>query len=227
MSMISRLIVGILLVSAAVVFLAVPASAQAQLCHVDFPGIGTVTVKAHVTKTEPFPCPFLTVTAADGSPLLRVDFFGGEADGSRAVPLRFVIVSLPGLDAPWIVATAGSAGGSDSSFETTVVGLSGAQLRELLPLHVRTAVQGSVSVGRFGAEPKPGVVLFKEIWGKGEVHYCAHRYAVTRYDWTGSALQPGPTATTRDPCADWRAAAREFGYACERNFPELLVPELR
>lgn len=216
----------VLLLTAVIVFFGAPASGQVQQCRVDFPGMGTVTVKAHVSEREPFTCPFLTVTAADGSLLTRVDFFdGGQA--ARSVPLRFTVVSLPGLEGPWIVATAGSAGGSDSSFETTVVGLSGGHLRDLLPKHVQTQIQGAVCVGRFGPEPRPSLLVLREVWGEGEVHYGAHRYTVGRYDWTGSALEPARVVTTRLQYNDWKECARALGYCCRRNFPELLVPELR
>lgn len=95
--------------------------------------------------------------------------------------VRFMPLNVEGLPAPLVLAVAVRPGGSDHTFETTVVGAGGAGFRVLTPEPLQTSIQGGVFVGDLGGGRGPGVAVWGFIWGDDEAHYDEHRYQVKLY----------------------------------------------
>jgi len=95
--------------------------------------------------------------------------------------VRFKPLNVEGLSAPLVLAVAIRPGGSDHTFETTLVGASGQSFRVLTPEPLLTSIQGGVFVGDLGGRYGVGIAVWNFLWEDSEAHYAAHRYEVKLY----------------------------------------------
>jgi hypothetical protein len=94
--------------------------------------------------------------------------------------VRFRALDVEGLPRPLVFAVAVRPGGSDHTFETTLVGEAGGRLKVLTPEPLLTSIQGGVFVGDLGGGRGRGVAVWVFLW-EDEAHYAAHRYEVKLY----------------------------------------------
>ena len=197
--------------------------------QVSFPVHGPTTVTADTSIGAP---PALSVVNAGGASLLRVEYTLGanvtaEQQRSSPVPdtMRFQVVDTAEVG-PLVVAVAGELGGSDSSFETALVGEVAGSLRDLLPDHLRTSNQDAVCLGHFGRGLRLGVVEATFVWGERESHYEPHIYDVSLYLWSGHGFELFTRRRTTHRHKSSRSALVELGFHCRYDFVRALLPEL-
>jgi len=147
-----------------------------------FPEVGSVDIEAQFTREVPWDHstaiirpPTLVFRSTGGSELKRLEF-GAEDD--YYTELNFVVINLPQIAGPLVVAVAVRLGGSDNLFQSAIVGSPNGQIRDLLPDHPTTNIQGAFCLGKFGKHSRPGVLVLNFIWENG-AHYSAHRYQCT------------------------------------------------
>lgn len=128
-------------------------------------------------------------------------------------------VSLPGVSKRFVLAIAGSPGGSDVTFEISFIGLVNGEPTELSPRLTATS-QDALCVGRY--DGAPGFVLMNFIW-RDEAHYRPHFYAASTFRWNGSAFVQTTKRATKIKQRSWRAAARELRVKCQDNYVEKVL----
>lgn len=95
--------------------------------------------------------------------------------------VRFRALDAEGLPRPLVFAVAVRPGGSDHTFETTLIGEAGGRPKVLTPEPLLTSIQGGVFVGDLGGSYGRGVAVWVFLWDDDEAHYAAHRYEVRLY----------------------------------------------
>lgn len=153
-----------------------------------FPSAGEVRVRA-VKQTRRVPR--LEFASARTGRALRT-FHLGTSDPEAFKPdagwgdspidpfVRFRALDVEGLPRPLVFAVAVRPGGSDHTFETTLLGEAGRRLKVLTPEPLLTSIQGGVFVGDLGGARGRGVAVWVFLW-EDEAHYAAHRYEVRLY----------------------------------------------
>jgi hypothetical protein len=196
----------------------------------NFPEVGSVAVEAQFTRELPWDHPSaviappsLTFRSAGGRELKRIQF-GSEEE--YYTELNFVVINLPRIATPLVVAVAVKPGGSDHLFQSAILGSVDGNIRDLLPDHPTTNIQGAFCLGRFGKNSRPGVLALNFIWENG-AHYSAHRYQCTFYEWTGTAFQKRSVLETNRAYESWQDAAKELGFECRWDFKGALLPNAR
>lgn len=205
--------------------------AEGYAADVDFPVVGKVHVEAYSSLREPGSYPYLLLKQSNGIES-RFKFLMGKEYSSEVLkeyrfPVRIKIVSVKGITTPLIVGVAGMQGGSDSTFETMIVGAVNDKLIDLLPDHPVTNIEDAVCVGLLGKNSLPQVLVAKFIWGSDEAHPEPHYYYVTNYSWSGSLFDMKSKRKTRSKHSTGLQALAEFGYDCREDITETLAPDVR
>ena len=153
-----------------------------------FPRVGEVRVRAVETRRS---LPRLEFASAATGRALKI-FNLGTSDPESFKPdagwgdspidpfVRFRALDAEGLPRPLVFAVAVRPGGSDHTFETTLVGEAGGRLKVLTREPLLTSIQGGVFVGDLGGRYGRGVAVWVFLW-EDEAHYAAHRYEVRLY----------------------------------------------
>ncbi len=161
---------------------------------------------------------------ADGTSVLRVAFFGGERQFNGYVRLREIRPA--GMPTPLLLAVAVTTGGSDSLFETALIGEVEGRVTDLWPQHWQMNILDDLCVGSLGPKKPIGVAGFKFTWGgdPGESHYAPHRYKITLYKWQRNRLVRAGAQLNGRRVPSWGDAAKEGGFQCRgelHSFPAL------
>ena len=202
-----------------------------EFADVTFPISGKLHVEAHSSLHEPGSSPFLLFKKGNVS--IKQFNFGLGKDYSNEVlkefrfPARVKVVSLTGINTPLVVGVVGVPGGSDSSFETMIIGETGGALHDLLSKHPTTNIEDAVCLGLFGKDPKPLLLVAKFIWAADEAHPVPHRYNVMKYSWNGHAFSEISKETTKLKHSAGLDALEELGYQCKEDVTETLAPDVR
>ena len=195
-----------------------------------FPGVGSAAIEAQFTPGLPWDYPSavikpptLTFRSNGNSELKRIQFGAEEDDYTE---LNFVVINLPQIATPLVVAVAVRPGGSDYIFQSAIVGSLDGKIRDFLPDHPTTNIQGALCLGKFGKHSMPGVLVLNFIWENG-AHYSAHRYECTFYEWTGAVFEKQSVFETKRAYESWQDAAKELGFECRWDFTRALFPNAR
>src|SRR3989442_7277195 len=150
----------------------------------------------------------------DGTSALRVAFFGGERQFNGYIRLREIRPA--GMPTPLLLAVAVTTGGSDSLFETALIGEVEGRVIDLWPRHWQTNILDDLCVGPLGPNKSIGVAAFTFTWGgdAGESHYAPHHYKMTLYQWQGSRFMLDGTQLTSRRGPPLTDAAKELGFRC-------------
>lgn len=154
--------------------------------------------------------------------LLTVGFGGREAAGSDSL-LRFRIASIGRFPEPLLIASLATPGGSDTGFETQLIGRVHGHWRALMPKPAASLLEGGVFVGNLGGKLGPGVAVWSMVWSRGEAHVSPHRYALERMRWTGTRFVSLPKRVTRHKYTTAAAALQELRVRytdVTRTFPD-------
>jgi hypothetical protein len=182
-----------------------------------FPRSGPSAVRADLSS--------LQIATSAGAQLILVKYqIGSDPNPPLREPVRFRIVDTPEIG-PLVIATAGTAGGSDSSFETSLVGEVDGSLRELLPTHLHTMIEDAVCLGHFGRANRLGVVVANFQWLSGP-HLAPHEYDVSLFLWSGRDFRLVSRRRTARRYESVREALAELGFQCRYDFVLALLPEL-
>jgi hypothetical protein len=175
-----------------------------QQAVIRFPEIGLVRVSA----LEPLNAlPQLVFTGIkDHKAISTIDLGTSEPDVFKPHPedkytrpfLRFKVLSVRGIPTPLILAVAVAPGGSDTIFESSIVGNVNGEIRVLTPEPLTNNVQGGVYVGYLGKRWGTGAAVWNFLWEDG-AHYEQHRYEVKLYpfDVKTVGFQKGKVLTSR------------------------------
>jgi hypothetical protein len=195
-----------------------------------FPEVGTVAIEAQFTRELPWNVPStvikpptLVFRSSAGRELKSIQF-GAEDDDFTEI--NFVVINLNKIATPLVVAVAVRPGGSDHLFQSAIMGSVDGEIRDLLPDHPTTNIQGAFCLGKFGKHLRPGVVVLNFIWENG-AHYGAHRYQCTFYEWTGSVFEKRDVLETKLAYESWQHAAKGLGFECKWDFKRALLPNAR
>ncbi len=142
-------------------------------------------------------------------------------------PARVKVMSLKGINTPLVVGVVGVPGGSDSSFETMIIGESGGVLRDLLTKRTTTNIEDAVCIGLLGKNSEPLVLIAKFIWASDEAHPVPHRYNVVKYSWNGLVFSEISKETTKLKYRAGLEALAELGYRCTEDITETLASDVR
>ena len=197
-----------------------PAGAVVAL---SFPALGRVTCEGRAPGTKPGRVE-MNCRGPRGEALMHVDFFRAHEVFDGYVRLKEIRPA--GMPTPLLLAVAVSTGGSDSSFETTLIGERSGQLVDLWPQHWITNVLDDLCVGQLGPGKAAGVAGFVFVWGHAvdEWHYAPHRYRATLYTWDGQGLAAAGMKVSQKRVPQWSDAAKDMGFACSgelHSFAEL------
>lgn len=152
----------------------------------------------------------LTVTVGTSDP----ELFRPDPTPSPANPfVRFMKLDAEGIPGPLIFAVAIRPGGSDHTFETTIIGESGARLKVFTPQPFLTPIQGGVFIGQLGGRRGLGAAVWQFLWGDDEAHYAAHRYEVQLYRFNPRtrSFVKGPALRSRNKHESGQDALVELG----------------
>jgi hypothetical protein len=190
--------------------------------------IGSIVIETQVIShlVAPDSCckkPLLVFHSSDGKELDRIEFNVVEKWYSD---VKFTLVKLPELPDSVIVAVAGSPGGSDSRFESTIIGVVNGRIQDLFPKHLFSNIQGAFCIERSSNSDSTQIVLWKEIWGK-EIHYAPHRYCATVFRWNGSCFHQAKYFETKTKYPAWFDAAKKYGFKSSFDYVGFLIPEYR
>jgi hypothetical protein len=154
-----------------------------------------------------FTNPQLLFKSSSGIILNKVGF--DTHDGPSVA--NFMTAKVPELGDSIILATAGCAGGSDSYFETTIVGIVNGQVKDLFLTHLISHNQGAFCIKVATKSDPTKILLWNDIWEDG-AHYDPHRYQVEIFQWNGSSFVKSKTIETKKKYPDWMTAAKQFRY---------------
>lgn len=93
-------------------------------------------------------------------------------------PSQMTVLTMKGLPGPLVLAVAVSPGGSDTMFETSVIGAINRQIKVLTPEPLTNNIRGGVYVGDLGEGRGFGATVWNFLWEGDEVHYDPHRYQI-------------------------------------------------
>ena len=209
------------------IFLALAIGRATTGAAVCFPAAGRVAVHTQSPKLNRTTRAYVSVRRGKQE-LTRFDFemarhLSAEQVRLSPFPARLTVVNASGIESPLVVATAGTHGGSDASFETMVIAEAGGSIREVSE-RIWTTTQDAVCMNR--AMRRPEIVVLTNVWGH-EAHYAPHVFTLRRYRWDGTTFRQTTTQTTRRKVASWRRAAKELRVSCRTDLTELLVPDER
>lgn len=188
-------------------------------------GVGRVRVTAY-ERSKGFALLKFT-DASTGKELFNE--YCGRGDGFRVL-LRFKVVRLEGLPGPLVLAVAMSPGGSDSSWEASVIGAAQGDIQRLTYERLTTSNQGGFFVGDLGGGLGPGAAAWCFIWGEDEGHYQEHQYEVTLYKWSAAQarFRWHKTLRTKGEFDSGERAMRSLGLRftdLRKTFPEFAEME--
>lgn len=167
--------------------------------------------------------PSLVFRSSDGKELRRVEF---NVDEGSYSDVKFTLVKLSEFADSAFVVIAGSAGGSDSRFESTVVGIVNGRIRDLFSKHLFCNIQGALCIERSNVSDSTRVVLWQEIWGK-EIHYAPHCYSATTFSWNGVSFVLTNHFETKAKYPTWLDAAIKSGFKSTFDYVSSLLPDFR
>jgi hypothetical protein len=192
-----------------------------QQVIIRFPDIGLVRVNA----LEPLNAlPQLVFTGVKNHKAISTihlgtsdpDFFKPHPEDKYTKPfLRFKVLSAKGLPTPLILAVAVAPGGSDTLFESSLIGSVNGELRVLTPEPLTNNVQGGIYVGNLGRGRGTGAAVWNFLWEDG-AHYAPHRYEVKLYPFDVKAMSFRKGKVLR--------SARKHADRGERALSELRLP---
>jgi hypothetical protein len=191
---------------------------------VRFPALGPVGVTTVSPMYNPDEHASLNF-ARSGHPPIRFPFEMGsdlttEQLRLQPFPARFLVANVPGIRSPLVVATAGSHGGSDASFETLIVAEVSGSLREV-STRVFTTVQDCVCFR--GKSTAPEVLVFT-VSSDNEAHYQPHFFTLRTLRWNGNMFAESSVRSTKRKQPSWKDAASELGVSCSKDLTLMLVP---
>jgi len=133
------------------------ASAQGQQATRSIPGLGQITITAHIATPKSTSPPFLTFETAEKKLLKRIDF---TLEGVMEYPsiIRFELIQQSTPPSPLIVAVASSPGGSTSNFETAIVTFVGGQIIDATTNHIESQSLDALCSRTFGKDQNAGFV---------------------------------------------------------------------
>lgn len=187
---------------------------------VDISGMNRVTIRAEVDRSPALTSPILMFQDVGGNILKTIKFklkgFGVDANTIHPSLLNFKLIYLARDATPTIIAVASSPGGSDTHFETTIIGFINGRIVEFTPSHIDSSSQNALCVegNKF--------VLFNFIDKEG--HYDSHRYEVIEYKVTNSKLKKINMKQTKKKYESWKGAAAELGYQCGNDLIQAINP---
>ena len=198
-------------------------TAYAEHSTVDFPGIGTVTLR---TIKAIGALPSVALAGPDGKVLLNATVGGTKSeyfriskgpDGTLNPTVHYAVLPGPNPSSRAVLAVAAAMGGSDCAYEAIVFGSNHGKLSLWTPETIDTMAEGGIYVGDLGGKRGYGMAVWNFIWGD-EPHVAPHRYEVKLYK-LNSRMQFYRTATmtTHGHYADGTAALREL----KLDFPNL------
>ncbi|MCB8874009.1 hypothetical protein [Acidisoma silvae] len=206
-------------------------AARAEHSDVDFPGIGTVTLR---TIKAVGALPSVALAGPDGKVLLNAtvggtqsDYFriSKSADGTLNPTVHYAVLNGPDVTSKAVLAVAAATGGSDCAYEAIVFGSERGKLSLWTPKTIDTQAEGGIYVGDLGSHRGYGLAVWDFIWGD-EPHVAPHRYKVWLYRLNREHMKfyPTETLTTKGHYADDAAALHELRL----DFPNLTkaIPKL-
>ena len=206
-------------------------AARAEHSEVDFPGIGTVTLR---TIKAVGALPSVALAGPDGKVLLNATVGGTQSsffriskgpDGSLNPTVHYAVLAGPDPTSKAVLAVAAATGGSDCAYEAIVFGSDRGKLSLWTPKTLDTQAEGGIYVGDLGGHRGYGLAVWNFIWGD-EPHVAPHRYKVWLYRLNRLHMKfyPTETLTTRGHYADDATALRELHL----DFPNLTkdIPNL-
>jgi hypothetical protein len=202
-----------------------------EFANVKFPVLGEFRVEAQSSLHEPGSYPYLVFKKGNIS-VKQFDFVLGKEYSKEVLkefsfPARVKVVTLKGIKTPLVLGVVGVPGGSDSSFETMIIGEVGGALRDLLPKHPATHIEDAVCLGVFGKKSEPLLLVAKFIWAADEAHPVPHRYSIMKYSWNGHVFSEISKETTKLKHRTGLDALKELGYSCKEDVTETLAPDVR
>jgi hypothetical protein len=191
--------------------------------------IGAVTIETKVVSHLVIPdscCknPLLILKSPKGKEIANIGFFKNDLHWYS--DLHFTTVRIPEVPDSIIIAVAGSPGGSDSRFETTIIGIEEGKIRELIQSHLLSNIQGAVCLEKVKNSDSTQIILWNEIWGM-ETHYAPHRYRATIFRWNGHVFAEVRYFETKKKYSVWQDAATKYHYHSKYDFVEHLIPDYR
>jgi hypothetical protein len=206
-------------------------TAKAEHSDVDFPGIGTVTIR---TIKAVGALPSVALAGPDGKVLLNATVGGTQSsffriskgpDGSLNPTVHYAVLNGPDTTSKAVLAVAAATGGSDCAYEAIVFGSDRGKLSLWTPKTLDTQAEGGIYVGDLGGHRGYGMAVWNFIWGD-EPHVAPHRYKVWLYHLNRTHMKFYPTETliTHGHYADDTSALRELHL----DFPNLTkdIPNL-
>jgi hypothetical protein len=206
----------------------------AQSATVNFPGLGTVSVKA--LEPEGHLPQILITERPAGRQLLLTDVGTSDPEGRHSYVIhhdwrascprvRFRVQNVTGMPSPLILAIAIRPGGSDCRYAATIIGAVDGQLKVLTPDQLWSNAEGGFYVGDLGRRRGYGLVRWNFVWGD-EAHYQPHRYEVSifRFDAAESRFKLVQKTTSHRKYHTGEEWLAEMGLNCRnvlRNFPDL------
>jgi hypothetical protein len=151
--------------------------------------------------------PKLLFKLSNGTILNKVVF---DTHGGPSVA-NFMTAKVPEFSDSIILATAGCAGGSNSYFETTIVGIVNGQVKDLFRTHLITHNQGAICIEAATKSDPTKILLWNDIW-EGIAHFDSHRYQAEIFQWDGSSFVITKTVETKKEYSDWMEASKQFRY---------------
>lgn len=147
----------------------------AQWRLVNFPGVGRVKVTAY--ETEGLEARLVFEQVESGKKLIDV-VMGNDT-------LRFRVMRITGLPEPLVVGVGVTPRGSDSSWEASVFGAVGGELKDLTRNEaLQFGDKGGFSFTSLGGGRDVGVAVWDFVWDfDNESHVDAHKYEVKLYKW--------------------------------------------
>ena len=202
------------------------ASATQQPLVVDFPQLGSVSIRVTrplngfptISFTNSNRQPLFTARVGAGNQIFRINPEENR-DGRENPILRYLIVDGPTMGSKAVFAVAMYGGGSDCEYQGTLIGAYKGQIRSWLPKQAFTNAEGGMYVGDLGDKRGYGFAVWNFIWGS-EGHADPHHFNVKlfRFDPSlGMMVKIADMNTTGTYRTDEEALA-EFGM----HYPNLL-----
>ena len=191
---------------------------------VRFPTLGAFAVQAVSPMYDPDHHASLDF-ARSGHPPVRFAFEMGSFATTEELrvqpfPARFLVAMVSGIRSPLVVATAGSHGASDASFETLIVAEVNGSLKEVSP-RIDTTIQDCVCFRQ--GSPIPELLVFTFSW-ENEAHYQPHFFTLHTLRWNGKMFDESSVRATRRKKRSWQDVARDLGVSCRKDITLVLVP---
>ncbi|MGA3286129.1 MAG: hypothetical protein ABSD46_01740 [Bacteroidota bacterium] len=167
--------------------------------------------------------PILVFRSSNRKELHRVEFNSVEKWRSD---VRFKVIKLPEFADSVLVAVAVSPGGSDSQYESTVIGILNGKIQDSFHEHLVSHNQGALCIEPLSHSDSTNIILWKELWEDG-AHYDPHRYSATVFNWNGLFFKQVKSLETKKKYPVWQDAAKNLGFKSSFDYVGFLIPDFR